>query len=89
MKSTTKKKIKKFFNSKGGVVAIITTAFLCLGGLLGMLFGYVYGDLGGDWSRLGELFRADWFIGMVVLLGVLAFLLVYLMILLHRKEERY
>ena len=88
MKST-KKKIKDFFSSKGGVITIITTAFLCLGGLLGMLFGYVYGDLGGDWSRIKELFTADWFIGIIVLLGVLAFLLLYLIVLLHRKEERY
>lgn len=89
MNYKTKKKIKKFLHSKGGLVAVISTASLCIIALLSMMIGYVYSDLDGEWSRLGELFFSDYMIGVYIIVGVLAFLLVYLLILLHRKEENY
>ena len=83
------RKIKKFLHSKGGLAVVITTASLCLIALASMTIGYVYSDLGGDWSRLGELFFSDYMIGIYVIIGVLGFLLIYLLVLLHRKEENY
>ena len=83
------KKLKKFLHKKGGLVAVITTASLCFIALLSMTIGYVYSDLGGDWSRLGELFGADWMVAIYIILGVLVLSLIYLLVLLHRKEEKY
>lgn len=83
------RKIKKFLHSKGGLAVVITTASLCLIALASMTIGYVYSDLDGEWSRLGELFFSDYMIGIYIIVGVLAFMLVYLLVLLHRKEENY
>lgn len=84
-----KRKIKKFLSSKGGIAVIISTVSLCVIALTAMTFGYVYSDLNGDWSRLGELFFADWMIGIYVIMGLLVFLLIYALVLLNRKEENY
>ena len=84
-----KKKIKNFLSSKGGLAAVISVASLCVVGFLAIIIGYVYSDLGGDWSRLGELLGADWMVSIYILVAVILFFCIVALILINRRNEDY
>jgi uncharacterized BrkB/YihY/UPF0761 family membrane protein len=89
MEYKTKKKIRNFLHSKGGLATIIATALLCVVALVSMMIGYVYSELNGEWNRLGELFKSDFMISIYIILGLLAFVLVILIVLINRRKEKY
>jgi len=85
----TKKKIKKFLHTKGGLAVVISTASLCIVGFLAIIIGYVYSDLGGDWGRLGELLGADWMVAIYILILVILFFCIVALVLIRRRSEDY
>ena len=81
------KKLKKFFNSKGGIYAVIgTISLLLLGGFL-IIVGVIYGTYGGNWGVIGELLTSQFAIGVYVILGLVIFFLIYISIIMNRKKE--
>lgn len=81
------KKLKKFINSKGGLKVIIVSLALVLVALFCIIVGIVYGDFGGDWSRIVWLLTNDFAIAIYIIVGLIVLLLISLIIIINRKKE--
>lgn len=81
------KKLKKFINSKGGLKVIIVSLALVLVALFCVIVGIVYGDFGGDWSKIGEILTNDFAIAIYIIVGLIVLLLISLIITMNRKKE--
>lgn len=81
------KNFKKWITSKGGLTAILVTLGLVVVATIFLVVGFVYADLNGDWSRIGELLLSDGAIFAYVTIGVLLFIAFYIYILIKRNED--
>lgn len=80
------KKFRKFINSKGGLKVIIISFVLLLVALFFVIVGIVYGDFGGDWSKIGEILTNDFAIAIYIIVGLVLFLLIKVSITVSRKK---
>ena len=80
-----KKKIVKFIQGKGGIVAILSTVALVLIALFLIVVGNVYSSYNGDWSYIGEILSCPFAISLYVIGG----LVIYLLLMIHLLAERH
>ena len=82
-----KKKFKKFVKGKGGLatlISLIATIFLAL---FLMLIGVIYSDYNGDWSKIPEFLSSNLMITIYVVAGFIIVVLIYIFVLIKRKED--
>lgn len=82
-----KKKIRKFIQSKGGFWALLGfIATLLLAAFL-IIVGVIYADYGGNWSKIPQVLSCDTAITVYVVFGLLILALIYLYVIIKRKED--
>ena len=81
------KKLKKFLNSKGGLIAIISTiALIIVAGFL-IIIGVIYGTYNGNWGKIGEVMSSDFAITCYIIFGLIILFLLYVAIIFRRNKE--
>lgn len=82
-----KKKILKFIKSKGGIWALLGTISLLLLSAFLIVVGVIYADYGGNWNKISEVLSSDFAITVYVVFGLVVLALIYLYVIIKRKEE--
>ena len=82
-----KKKLIKFINSKGGILALVGTIVLLLIAAFLVVVGVIYADYNGDWSKISEVLTSNFATTTYVVLALVIFALIYIYIIFKRKEE--
>ena len=81
------KKLKKFIEKKGGLLALFTGIGLVLLASFLIVVGVIYGTYGGNWGILGELLKSDFAVAVYVIIGLTIFALFYITIIGGRNKE--
>lgn len=81
------KKIKNFFNKKGGIWVFVTTLVLILVASFFIILGVIYGTYGGNWNKIPEVLSSDFAIAVYVIIGLTLLILFYIAFISGRNKE--
>ena len=83
----TKKQIRKFIQSKGGIWALLGFIGMLLIAAFLIIVGVIYADYGGNWNKIPQVLSSNTAITVYVVFGLVILALIYIYVIFKRKED--